>query len=48
MVALAEVESVNPAALVYMNRLSDFLFVTARWVNQNHGGDVLWVPGASR
>jgi cob(I)alamin adenosyltransferase len=34
--------------LSYLNRLSDFLFVAARYVNQNGAGDVLWVPGASR
>ena len=39
---------INPAALVYLNRLSDFLFVACRAVNQNAGGDVLWVPGGSR
>jgi cob(I)alamin adenosyltransferase len=34
--------------LIYLNRLSDFLFVAARAVNQHGAGDVLWVPGASR
>ncbi|WP_066799357.1 cob(I)yrinic acid a,c-diamide adenosyltransferase [Sphingomonas soli] len=34
--------------LAYLNRLSDFLFVAARAVNQQGMGDVLWVPGASR
>ena len=34
--------------LAYLNRLSDFLFVAARAVNQHGGGDVLWVPGGSR
>jgi cob(I)alamin adenosyltransferase len=48
MVALADVEPVNPAALAYINRLSDFLFVAARWINSRGSGDVLWVPGASR
>ena len=38
----------NPAALAYVNRLSDFLFVASRAVNQNGGGDVLWRPGATR
>ncbi len=38
----------SPDALAYLNRLSDLLFVAARAVNQNGGGDVLWVPGASR
>lgn len=34
--------------LAYLNRLSDFLFVAARAVNQKGTGEVLWVPGASR
>lgn len=38
----------NPNALMYINRLSDWLFVAARTMNQSAGGDVLWVPGASR
>jgi cob(I)alamin adenosyltransferase len=38
----------NPAALAYVNRLSDFLFVASRAVNQIGAGDVLWQPGASR
>ncbi len=46
--AVAIVEPVNPAALAYINRLSDFLFVAARHVNQNGAGDVLWRPGATR
>ncbi len=37
-----------PQALIYLNRLSDFLFVAARFVNKSGDGDVLWVPGASR
>jgi cob(I)alamin adenosyltransferase len=44
--ALASVEPVNPAAVVYVNRLSDYLFVLARAINA--GKDPLWVPGASR
>ena len=47
-VALAQAEPVNPQALAYLNRLSDYLFVLGRHVNHNGGGDVLWVPGASR
>ena len=47
-VALADAESVNPQALAYVNRLSDLLFVLARRVNADAGGDVTWVPGASR
>ena len=48
MVALNEHEPVNPAALAYVNRLSDFLFVTARHLANTQGGDVLWQPGATR
>jgi cob(I)alamin adenosyltransferase len=47
-VAAAHDVAINPAALAYLNRLSDYLFVAARHVNQKAGGDVLWVPGASR
>lgn len=48
--ALAEVDAgTNQAAIKYLNRLSDLLFVAARWVNLKSGdGDVKWVPGASR
>ena len=46
MAALGEREPVNPAALAYINRLSDYLFVLARAANQ--GRDPLWRPGASR
>jgi cob(I)alamin adenosyltransferase len=46
--ALAAGEAVNPAALAYLNRLSDYLFVLARWVNAQGAGDVLWVPGQNR
>ncbi len=48
MVALADAEPVNPAALAYINRLSDWLFVLARALNLKAGGDVLWQPGANR
>lgn len=42
-------EEVSPAALKYINRLSDFLFVASRWVNAAGGvGDVLWEPGKTR
>jgi cob(I)alamin adenosyltransferase len=47
-VALAEQSPVNPAALTYLNRLSDLLFVLARAINDNGAGDVLWVPGQNR
>jgi cob(I)alamin adenosyltransferase len=45
---LAEAEAVNPAAVRYLNRLSDHLFVLARWSNGKGSGDVLWKPGANR
>lgn len=41
-------EHVNPEGLRYINRVSDFLFVAARVVNDNGRGDVLWVPGKNR
>jgi cob(I)alamin adenosyltransferase len=41
-------EPVSDAAIHYMNRLSDFLFVAARAANNNGAGDVLWVPGQNR
>ncbi len=47
-VAAARAVSLNPLALGYLNRLSDYLFVAARAVNQKAGGDVLWKPGATR
>jgi cob(I)alamin adenosyltransferase len=47
-VALAAEQPINPHALSYINRLSDYLFVAARFVNQDGAGDVLWIPGASR
>ncbi|KQM64345.1 cob(I)yrinic acid a c-diamide adenosyltransferase [Sphingomonas sp. Leaf17] len=46
--AVAIPQVINPQARAYLNRLSDFLFVAARFVNQNAGGDVLWSPGATR
>jgi cob(I)alamin adenosyltransferase len=46
--ALAESEPVNPAALRYLNRLSDHLFVLARRCNDGGAADLLWVPGANR
>lgn len=45
---LAERETINREALVYMNRLSDFFFVAARHVNDKGAADVLWVPGKNR
>lgn len=41
-------EPVNDAAIQYLNRLSDFLFVASRTVNNNGAADVLWVPGQNR
>ena len=38
----------NPLALIYLNRLSDHLFVAARHVAKDAGGDILWQPGATR
>ena len=50
MVALAQdpAEHVNREGLKYINRVSDFLFVAARTVNDNGNADVLWVPGKNR
>jgi cob(I)alamin adenosyltransferase len=47
-VELATMESVNPAAVKYLNRLSDWFFVAARIANDDGRADVLWVPGANR
>ncbi len=41
-------EHVNPSAIRYMNRVSDFLFVAARHANDGGKGDILWVPGENR
>jgi cob(I)alamin adenosyltransferase len=40
-------ETMNPLAIRYLNRLSDLVFILARYVNRKHG-DVLWVPGGER
>ena len=50
MVALSvtENEIVSPAAIKYANRLSDFLFVAARFANDTGKADILWVPGKNR
>jgi cob(I)alamin adenosyltransferase len=47
-VALAAEEEVNAAVIRYLNRLSDHLFVLSRHLNATAGGDVVWVPGATR
>jgi cob(I)alamin adenosyltransferase len=46
--ARTEGETVSREALAYVNRLSDFLFVAARWTNGKGRSDVLWVPGKNR
>ena len=46
---LAAEQNVGAPAVRYLNRLSDHLFVLARWINAKTGaGDVLWKPGAGR
>ncbi|HET9428772.1 MAG TPA: cob(I)yrinic acid a,c-diamide adenosyltransferase [Allosphingosinicella sp.] len=47
-VAATAVVALNPLALVYLNRLSDHLFVLARRIASADGGDTLWQPGATR
>jgi cob(I)alamin adenosyltransferase len=47
-VTLMRTEAVNSNVLVYLNRLSDLLFVLARTLNEQGKADVLWVPGKSR
>ena len=47
-VALNAEEALNPQLLAYLNRLSDHLFVAARYVAATSRGDVLWQPGATR
>lgn len=47
-VALSHVETVTPAVVRFLNRLSDHLFVLGRRLNDNGAADVLWVPGANR
>ena len=45
---LASKEPINPSALAYINRLSDYLFVLARVLNDGGAADVKWVPGQNR
>jgi cob(I)alamin adenosyltransferase len=44
-VTLAQSETINPQVIIYLNRLSDLLFVLARAYNAKGQDDVLWVPG---
>ncbi len=46
--ATAPSEAVSEPALKYVNRLSDFLFVASRYVNDRGKSDILWVPGQNR
>lgn len=48
LVQAAQQAAINPQALAYINRLSDYLFVLTRVANAKGEGDILWVPGASR
>ena len=47
-IRLADIESINRHAIIYLNRLSDLLFVMSRSANDQGRGDVLWKPGANR
>ena len=47
-IAASAQDSINPAAIRYLNRLSDHLFVMGRRLNGNGAEDVLWVPGKNR
>ena len=47
-VALSQDEYVNPSVIHYLNRLSDLLFVLARWCNNQGKKDVLWIPGKTK
>ena len=44
----ARTHRLNPLALAYLNRLSDYLFVAGRLLNDGGKADILWVPGGSR
>ena len=47
-VAASRQDPLNPLAAIYLNRLSDFLFVLGRLLAKDQGGEVLWQPGATR
>ena len=48
MTELATSQQVNPEAIKYINRLSDHLFVLARYLNDTGKSDILWIPGKNR
>ena len=45
---LSEKEKINKFSLIYLNRLSDLLFVISRFANNNGKKDVLWIPGKNQ
>ncbi len=45
---LSEIENINLISISYINRLSDYLFVLGRYLNEKGKADILWVPGANR
>lgn len=47
-VELSQSDTINPLAIKYLNRLSDWFFVASRAANNNGTEDVLWIPGANR
>jgi cob(I)alamin adenosyltransferase len=47
-ITLRGTEAINPEVVIYLNRLSDLLFVLARALNNNGESDVLWVPGKTQ
>ena len=47
-VTASQSTAINPQAMAYINRLSDYLFVLGRLLNDGGESDILWVPGASR
>ena len=46
--ALMAKEKINPNILIYLNRLSDYIFVLARYSNSQGKKDILWKPGKNR
>lgn len=48
LVAASAQVAINPCAVQYLNRLSDYLFTLCRLINSTRDGDILWVPGQSR